>query len=335
MKLENLIIDPSFFVKPEKLSKISKLEKSIAEFELIKQSQSGAGRVRQGMKVSMGSELQTFTSRSGSSKGYSVSFSEEELSKHKPKIILPNILKIIDPLSIRKENLTVDHLADDYVLRDIFKHWGLKKEIIRNEEAYREFIHQLTSSRLVAKFFNERRERITWLKDPKEEDKIGENSIHYRDLQKILQSRTVSKTIMQMLKRLYGRADTCVVSCNTGFRKLTKKIGITRIKLFASGTFASGSVVKLYHFGYGLEPVEFLQTLGLAPDLIAMVVDVALISSIGFPIIGLVSSSARFASTWRDSKTKAKEEFNRRVKYDGSITELSWNLKSRHTPQFL
>ena len=101
MKLENLIIDPSFFVKPEKLSKISKLEKSIAEFELIKQSQSGAGRVRQGMKVSMGSELQTFTSRSGSRKGYSVSFSEEELSKHKPKIILPNILKIIDPLSIR------------------------------------------------------------------------------------------------------------------------------------------------------------------------------------------------------------------------------------------
>lgn len=335
MQIKNLVVDPSFFVKPEKLKIISKLEKSIAEFELVKQSESGTMYVKHRIEATMGSEPQASTSDSGSSMGYSASFSEEELSKHKPKIILPNVLKAIDPLRIRSEGMTVDQLADDYDLRDLFKHWGLKKETIRNEKSYREFIHKLKSSKLVDKFFDERRERIEWLKDPKEEDKIGENSIHYRDLQKILQSRTVSKTIMQMLKRLYGRADTCVVSCNTGFRKLTKKIGITRIKLFASGTFASGSAVKLYHFGYGLEPVEFLQTLGLAPDLIAMVVDVALITSIGFPVMGLISHSARFTSTWKDSKTKAKEEFNRRVKYDGGITELSWNLKSRHTPQFL
>ena len=334
MKLENLIIDPSFFVKPEKLSKISKLEKSIAEFELIKQSQSGAGRVRQGMKVSMGSELQTFTSRSGSgsSKGYSVSFSEEELSKHKPKIILPNILKIIDPLSIRKENLTVDHLADDYVLRDIFKHWGLKKEIIRNEEAYREFIHQLTSSRLVAKFFNERRERITWLKDPKEDDKIGENSIHYRDLQKIQAwPRDVSKTLFQMLKRCNRAPNTCIAYCNNGFHKLTKKVGITRIKLFASGSVATTSAVKLCHFSLGLDPVVFLQTLDIAPDLITAVIDTALAASIGFPVLSLVTNSARFASTWK----KEKKEFKRRFTDDGGYAEHIWNLKPKYMPQFL
>ena len=334
MQIKNLVVDPSFFVKPEKLKIISKLEKSIAEFELVKQSESGTGYVKHRVEAIMGSEPQASTSNSGSSMGYA-SFSEEELSKHKPKIILPNVLKAIDPLRIKNQGITVDQLADDYDLRDLFKHWGLKKETIRNEKSYREFIHKLKSSRLVDKFFDERRERIEWLKDPKEEDKIGENCLWYRDILKILQSRTVSKTIMQTLKRLYGSADTCVVSCNTGFRKLTKKIGITRIKLFASGTVASSSAVKLYHFGYGLEPVEFLQTLGLAPDLIAMVVDVALISSIGFPIIGLVSSSARFASTWRDSKKAVTEEFNRRFKDDGGITELSWNLKSRHTPQFL
>jgi hypothetical protein len=327
LKIEYLVIDPSFFVKPEKLNIISKLEKSIAEFELIKQSQTGTEHVRHGMKLSMDSESPTSTSSSGSGGDHSASFSEEELSKHKPKIILPNTLRVIDPLRIRAENLTVQQLAEDHVLRDILRHWGLKKEIIRNEKAYLEFIHQLKSSRLIDKFFDERRERITWLDDPRAGEKIGENSIFELDITKMC-GQIVSKTLFPMYKFCRNKPNSCIVVCNNSFRRLSKKIGITKINLFTSGSAASISTARICHFGLDLEPAAFLQTLGIAPDLIGTVIDTAVAASIGFPVLSLVTNTTKIANTVKNRKKKAKEEFIRRCKDDGQIVESDWRFNS-------
>ena len=315
---ESIIVDPSFFVVKNGLKKLQAFEEEYARVAISRKHQAGI-KVNQNTQ----SEQTTVNSDEPQSEQTTVNSDEppyptqEELERHKPKIILPSILKLLDrqgkPFNDR-------NILENSDLQEVLHKWGLPKKNFRG--FVEEIINPTEKDKI--QFFEEpeRRKRIIYSDDPRvsfNPKKIGKNSLYLEQFVGKL-SEPVSKVIFQMLA-ISQKFKKRILTCSRHFAKLCKKTTITTWKLVSAiGAASIFQGINCYFFSIGQDPAELL--LELFPFL-----DLAFAGGFTF-LLPLAPVAMAFVGTGKRQipiLRKWKEDRTDKAKEDGALTEVSYN----------
>jgi len=242
LKVDYLILDPSFLVNTRKLVEIKQLEKDIQLHN--------SSSVRAKTKIPTGS-------------GGTTSSTSKYSSSQKPQVVLPSVFRIAKELQEGKKINPQERKE----LENTISGWMASSPSKKTLSAKMRKIRQ---NRELGDFFRGR--KVTYADEYKlDREKIGENS---QNIEKILKMfRKAGKSFVEVLQSAYEfsrkGSKACIVTCSPMLARMAKKL-----KIVILGFGATAYSVRLYAFTIDQPVLNFLREIfpNAPPQLIDMMI---------------------------------------------------------------